>query len=277
MTFPTTQSSWQPGISAEITTSDGARLHYAVYGTGPREVLMLHGLAPSEMWRHTLAHFDLTAFRVVTCDFRGYGQSRGDPATFTYPQLHTDLLAIARAAGLHDFVVVGFSGSCRNAAWMAEGNAHVRGLVLVAPNGFGVVDLPREALAGCLEFLERNKAFPPEFNAWFSEKMGASRDSLTRSLADTPRAVLAASTALWLYTPVEEKAKRLTQPTLVVAAKREPLYDLDFQQATTVAALPRAKFAVLDCAHYVPYEEPEALAELITRFCLGLPAAPRNR
>lgn len=256
----------------ELIAEDGARLHYKIHGTGPVDLILLHGMGgSSSAWEPVLALLDPGAFRALAPDLRGHGASRGGETRFTYPQLTADILSVADAAGMTEAVVVGFSGSGKNAVHLASAASHrVRGLVLVAPCGMGVVPLPRETLAWLFDYVGREGDIPPEFVPWFTEKIGAHRGPVGREFAQTSRTTLDASAELWVYTPIVDEASRVTVPTLVVAGAREPLYHPEFQRQTTLAALPQARMEILDCAHFMTLEEPAAIADALTRFCESL-------
>jgi pimeloyl-ACP methyl ester carboxylesterase len=255
-----------------VTASDGARLHYEIHGTGSNDVILLHGMGSSEIWAPMLPHLDPSALRVVTCDFRGHGRSTGDAQSFTFPRIHEDVLAIADGTGCTRSVVVGFSGGCKNAAWLAaKAPQRVGGLVLVAPTGFGVVPAPPELVAEFLDSLEHTGDFPESLGSWFTEKIGRYRANAVQPMANTPRAILDASARLWIGTSIVEEIAGLSLPVMVIAGARDPLYSPDFQRQTTLATLPHATMTLLDTAHCIPCEEPAAVAELITRFVASDP------
>lgn len=256
-----------------VTASDGVRLHYEIRGAGSAGLLLLHGMGSSGIWKEMLEHLDPARYRVVAFDFRGHGLSGGDDRGFDYPQLDDDLRVVAAATGAKSSVLVGFSGGCKNAVWCALKHPEmVRGLVLVAPPGLGIVPLPRAAVAMLLDALEHTGDIPPEFEPWFTEKIGASRASIIRQIAVTPRPVLDATMKLWLDVAVADAAD-LQVPVLVVAGAREPVYHPDFQRQTTLAQLSHASMTVLDCAHFIPLEEPAALARHVADFVGTLPQA----
>jgi pimeloyl-ACP methyl ester carboxylesterase len=255
------------------TASDGTRLHYEIFGTGACDVMLLHGMGSSEIWTPVLPHLDSSKLRIVTCDFRGHGRSTGDARSVNYPQLHEDILVVADAAHCTRSVVVGFSGGCKNAAWLAaKAPQRVRGLVLVAPPGLGIVPAPSEAVVAFLDSLEHTGDLSESFASWFTEKIGRFRANAVGPMAATPRAVLEASVRLWVETSIIDDISGLSVPIEVIAGAREPLYTPEFQRQTTLAVLPQATMTVVDTSHFIPCEEPAAVAALITRFALGLSA-----
>ncbi len=95
-------------------TDDGISISYEVAGEGPPSLLCMHGWAGSGRYFDAMIeHLDLTRRRAVTFDLRGHRQS--DPADdgYTLDQIAADALAVADAARLDEFLVVGFSMSAR--------------------------------------------------------------------------------------------------------------------------------------------------------------------
>lgn len=257
---------------SDLTTDDGARLHFDIHGSGSTNLILLHGMGGSSTtWQPMLAQLDLSSFRALTLDFRGHGQSCGGETRFTFPQLTADILAVANAAEIDRAIVVGFSGGAKNAVHVAlTAPNRVRGLVLVACPGMGEVPLPRETLTGFFDAVGRIRDIPPEFDPWFTAKIGQHRQAIGAEYAAMTRADLDASAELWVHTSIAQEAARVSHPTLVIAGAQEPLYNPDYQRQTTLLTLPHARMEILDCAHFIPLEEPAAVAQALTRFSASL-------
>jgi dienelactone hydrolase len=93
--------------------SDGYRLHADLYGKGDRAVVLAHGgRFTRESWRKQAEAFADAGFRVLTIDFRGYGQS-WELGTKTEDWKHyPDVLAAVRYlhnAGAKSVSIVGAS------------------------------------------------------------------------------------------------------------------------------------------------------------------------
>src|SRR5688572_25123195 len=95
-------------------SADGTRVAYAVHGSGPPLVLASCWLShlefdwQSPVWRHFL--LDLGRFAtIVRYDERGYGISDREVADFGLDQRVADLEAVADAAGLGRFALLGMS------------------------------------------------------------------------------------------------------------------------------------------------------------------------
>lgn len=97
-----------------VTTDDGVAISYATAGDGPPHLLFMHGWAGSgRYFDATIEHLDLTRLGVVTYDLRGHRESAPATGGYTLERIAADGLAVADAAGLGRFVVVGFSMSAK--------------------------------------------------------------------------------------------------------------------------------------------------------------------
>jgi pimeloyl-ACP methyl ester carboxylesterase len=255
-----------------LRSSDGIKLHYEVHGSGSVDVLLLHGMGDARsIWEPVLGHWNHANMRAIIPDLRGHGRSGGDGESFNYPQLQRDLLAITTDAGARKCIVVGFSGSCKNAVWFAaDAPERARGLVLIAPPGMDRVPIPRETLAMFFDVLQKTGDFPAEMAGWFTEKIGKHRERIVRAFAQTPRSIFDASAEVWLHSSVVPEAARVTHPVAVIAATRDLFYPPDFQRQTTLRQLPMAGMELFDCGHFVPCEESAATADLLGRFAAAL-------
>ena len=126
-----------------IPTADGGAVYADVYGRGPRGVVLAHGgQFNKESWAPQARELEKAGYRVLTFDFRGYGQSHGPGQAdiFTAP-LHLDVLASVRylkAHGAKTVAVVGGSlggGAAGDAAIAAP--AEIDRVVFLgsSPNG----------------------------------------------------------------------------------------------------------------------------------------------
>ena len=115
-------------------------------GEGPPNLLCLHGWAGSgRYFDATIQQLDLTRVRAVTFDLRGHGRS--DPAGegYTLDRIAADALAVADAAGLDEFVVLGYSMGAKFGQYLAlVAPERVRGLFLLAGCPTGEIPLPAE-------------------------------------------------------------------------------------------------------------------------------------
>jgi pimeloyl-ACP methyl ester carboxylesterase len=124
----------------------GQRLAYTEYGSGPRVLVLLHGLLLSQRMHATLAEaLAERGNRVVTLDLLGHGASDrpADMWRYSMPEFGREVIALLDHLGVEQAVVMGTSLGA-NAALEAAAFApeRLRGMVVEMP----VLD---NALLGC--------------------------------------------------------------------------------------------------------------------------------
>src|SRR5947209_20546698 len=98
---------------------DGTAIAYQTLGTGPADVLFMHGWAGSGgYFDEMLKYLDLSGLRVTIVDLRGHGASDKPEASYSLDRLAYDMLAVADAIGSRQFVVVAFSMSAKFAQYL---------------------------------------------------------------------------------------------------------------------------------------------------------------
>ena len=127
-------------------TDDGVSISYATAGEGPPHLLCMHGWAGSgRYFDATIEHLDLTRLRAVTFDLRGHASPTRPTDGYTLERIAADALAVADAAGLDEFVVLGFSMSAKFAQYLSlVAPERVVGQILVAGCPAGEIPLPAE-------------------------------------------------------------------------------------------------------------------------------------
>jgi non-heme chloroperoxidase len=262
-------------------TDDGISISYEVAGGGPRSLLFMHGWAGSGRYFDALIeHLDLTHLRTVTFDLRGHRHS--DPADdgYTLDQIAADALAVADAAGLGEFVVVGFSMSARFAQYLAlVAPERVLGLILVAGCPVGEIPLPaeltddwlaREGDAQRLAELTTAYASNPIEPALL-ERFGDDAATIRRVALE---GTLHAATA----TTFADRVGAIAAPALVVGGSHDAMFPPDLLREGVVGPLPSARLELLDAGHEIPIELPRQLAALVTAFVAErAPEAARAR
>lgn len=103
-------------------------------GAGGLPVLCAHSFAGDvSHWHATLEHLKRTR-RALAFDFSGHGRSPGAVGNYSIAELAKDISAVAEAAQLDSFVLVGHSMGAAVAAEFAGSHAsRVKALVLVDP------------------------------------------------------------------------------------------------------------------------------------------------
>jgi pimeloyl-ACP methyl ester carboxylesterase len=125
-----------PGASrpkAQTATSpDGIPIRFEVTGAGKRAIVFVHGWSCDRTyWRHQVGAF-ADAYRVVSIDLAGHGESGDGRTAWTMPAFGSDVVAVVEQLALPDAVLVGHSmgGDVIAEAALTLGD-RVAGLVLV--------------------------------------------------------------------------------------------------------------------------------------------------
>lgn len=134
--------------TSHVTTSDGKRIVYDVVGEGPA-IIMLHGGGPNfsrKDW-HEYGYVSRLRerFTVITMDIRGHGESDqpANPSDYAIERMGQDVLAVADACGLKEFVLWGFSFGGNIGRFLAVRSNRVRQLIVIGiPMGTAVSEGP---------------------------------------------------------------------------------------------------------------------------------------
>jgi pimeloyl-ACP methyl ester carboxylesterase len=116
-------------------------LHMDSRGSGGLPVLFTHSFAGDvSHWNATLEHLKRNR-RVVAFDFSGHGRSPGAVGAYSIGELSKDIGAVAEAAQIDGFILVGHSmGAAVAADYAGSHAARVKALVLVdAPPAPGAI------------------------------------------------------------------------------------------------------------------------------------------
>ena len=112
-----------------VRTADGTEVAYQLDGPGP-PLLLLAGQANNHHWWDAV-RADLLAYRTLSLDWRGTGDSEDGPGDFTTRTLAADVVALLDQLGIETLDVYGTSMGGRVAQWLAVDHpGRVRRLVL---------------------------------------------------------------------------------------------------------------------------------------------------
>jgi pimeloyl-ACP methyl ester carboxylesterase/DNA-binding winged helix-turn-helix (wHTH) protein len=271
------------------TTGDGTRLAYATSGAGPPLVKAANWLShlaydwESPVWRHWLAELS-RRFRLVRYDERGCGLSDWDIGRFSFDDWVDDLEAVADAAGLDRFPLLGISqGGPVAIAYAVRHPERVSHLVLLGSFAQG-----RRKRARTSDELDLAQAHidvvrlgwgrpdPMYRQIFIARFLPEATQEQWRSFDELQRRSTSPQNA-WRFVDefanidVTNLAPKLTVPTLIMCSRREP--DNRFEQSRLLAALiPNSRLVPLDSSnHLLPEHDPawkHFLSE-IDRFLLG--------
>lgn len=234
----------------------GWPIHGWEAGTGP-PIVLVHGLGVSGRYLLPTARALAGDFRVVVPDLPGFGQSVRPPRPLLLTELSAFLDRFGEAAGIGRATFLANSFGCQIVTHLAATRPdRVERLLLVGPT---VDDSARD----------------PVRQAWRLLVDAAREPShLVRIVAaDYLRAgpaTVAVTAAEALRDRIEENARRVAAPTLVVRGSRDPLVPEAWAERLA-AAFPAGELQVVeDFPHAVNYTAPEALAALVSA---GIPSA----
>ena len=92
-----------------VIEHDGARIWYAVAGTGMPVVLLHGGLGSSDNWGHQIDALADAGYRAILIDARGHGRSTRDERALTHTLFAADVLAVMDAEHVAAAPIVGWS------------------------------------------------------------------------------------------------------------------------------------------------------------------------
>jgi pimeloyl-ACP methyl ester carboxylesterase/DNA-binding winged helix-turn-helix (wHTH) protein len=281
-------------------SADGARIAYAISGAGPALLRAPHWMTHIEWdWRSLVYRPWIEGlsqrFTFVRYDNRNWGLSDRGVAPATLPVAASDMAAVADAAGLRRFALLGISGggaiAIRYAALHPERVSH---LVLVggyARGGLhrGAASITPQHLDGFCRLVEEGWA---QENAAFRQIMtsqmypGASAEEM-RSFNDMQRVSCTpheAASIRRVFADVDATVhlRDVRCPTLVLHNPRDAM--VPFEEGRLVASgIAGARLVPFESQNHVPLCDEPAFAlvnRLIVEFVLGggaLRAEPRTR
>lgn len=256
-----------------VTTDDGVALSYASAGEGPPHLLFMHGWAGSgRYFDATIEHLDLTRLGTVTYDLRGHRESGPSTDGYTLDGIAGDALAVADAAGLGEFVVVGFSMSAKFGQYVSLlAPDRVVGQILIAGCPSGEIPLPREITDDWLS-REGDPVRLADVSTPFMTRAvePAVMERFGRDAATIGRAALEGTLDAVMTTSFVDRLGSITIPSLVIGGSGDPMFPPDALRAAVVPPLAGARLVLIDCGHEIPIEAPRELASLIEAFLAGL-------
>lgn len=278
-------------VRGVVLVAGEVRIHYRRLGSGPAMVL-LHGYPQTgHMWRKVMPAL-AQRFTVVAPDLRGYGDSGRPAGGYDKRTMAADIARVIEPLGLAPVVLVGHDRGARVAHRLALDHPRlVSHLVLldIAPtydvfarvDAVGararwhwffhqVPDLPEALTAGREELYLRHM-----YRAWAHNPAAIEEEAVQEYLRcfRQPGAMRAgfedyrAAATVDLEHDAGDRDRRVTAPTLVLWGEtgRAP-------QASDMLGVWRARcervegHPIPDCGHFLPEEQPAAVAEAILRF-----------
>jgi pimeloyl-ACP methyl ester carboxylesterase/DNA-binding SARP family transcriptional activator len=257
---------------------DGVRIAYATLGQGPPLLKTANWMShleydwKSPLWRHMARELSRD-FRLVRYDQRGNGLSDRTVERFSLEAFVGDLAAVADAAGLTRFPLLGISQGCRVAVTYALAHPErVSHLILYGGGARGWKHRhgsAREARAGLQALIREgwgrdSPAFrqvfttlfmpeaTPEQVTWFNELQRVSTS------AENAARITEASGEI----DVTEQLPAVRVPTLVLHASQDAV--VPFEEGRILAAgIPGARFVALESNNHLLLDDEPAFARFL--------------
>ncbi|OLC17121.1 MAG: alpha/beta hydrolase [Candidatus Rokubacteria bacterium 13_1_40CM_69_27] len=274
-----------------VRNRDGVRIHYRREGRGPGMVL-LHGWPQTgHMWRKVVPAL-AERFTVVAPDLRGYGDSDRPPSGYDKRAMAADVADVIRALGLGPIVLVGHDRGGRVAHRFAlDHPALLTHLVLldIAPTYdlfermdqrgararwhwlFHLVpDLPEALTAGREDIYLRYM-----YTVWTYNPAAIEEDAVQEYLRcfRQPGAMRAgfedyrAGGTIDLEHDAADRDKKVRAPTLVLWGESGRMPQASDMLGVWKARCERVEgWAIPECGHFIPEEQPQAVIDAIAKF-----------
>ena len=264
-------------MDSNFVQAGEVKLQYYQHGSGPEDVLLVHGYASSaRLWHLTMEQLDPARFRVIAVNHWGAGDSDRASANgafgedaYTVESFAEDQFNVVQALELNGFTLVGHSmGGATVAQFALAHQDRLKGLVLLnsAPlNGRPLADgwdtEIREKYASGDLTPDNLGTEAPHITQEFIQAVTAdiARNPIERAVGGRP-----SMSKLRL----RDRLKELKIPTMVVGGDRDTTVGIDNILADFLA-LPeeiRSLHIFHGIGHSPNVETPQRLAGLLTRF-----------
>jgi 3-oxoadipate enol-lactonase len=259
-------------IPVSFAEINGAACRFAVDGSGPGTLVLVHELGGSlDSWNDLMPLLP-SGWRVIRHDLRGAGMSEKTRGVNNLDALAGDVAALLDHLGIEGPVVV--AGAAMGAAvavrFATAFPERVGELVLIGP-ALGVPAERREAARALTDRIEANgmralaetvlpRAFPDEL--WSSTE--AKSLAIARWLGADPEGY-AANYRILIDQDLRPELSRVACRTLVLAGRHDPFGTPEALDAGT-SALSSRTFATLDGGHFMCIQSPGVVAAALASF-----------
>lgn len=247
-----------------VRIDNSTEIHYRDLGGGV-PVLFVHGwMASGHVFDRMLP---VDGLRCIVPDHRGTGDSTTTSEDESIERLGRDMIAVADAAGLSTFAVVGHSMGGQIAQWIAsEVPDRVTAMVLLTPVPASGIPLPPDA-AGLFSTSGGDRGKQGTIlDLACKELKPADKEWLLDTAGSIPPGRIARMFTHWSGAAFTERLGAIKARTLVLATD-DPFLPPDFLRAEVVGKIAGATFQHLaGPGHYPAVERPSETAAIVRTF-----------
>lgn len=247
-----------------------AALHVTRYGTGPRQVLVLHDWnGDHTTYDPLLPYLDGTAFSWAFVDLRGYGGSKTISGEYTVEEISRDCIRVADGLGWDRFHLLGHSMTGMAVERIAaDVPDRIRSVVAVCPvsaAGSALDDATRAFFASTTRSDDAFCRLLRHVSGGLSESWVAMKLAQNRRTVDP--ACRDGYLRMFSETHFVEDVRGLRTPFLVIIGENDPGLDAAAMERTFLAWHPVAELLQIpNCGHYPMQECPPYFATVVERF-----------
>ncbi len=255
------------------TSKDNKQIAYRVVGSGPQDIVLVHGWSVSSMvWDNLLAELASPDYRVIAIDLRGTGESDKPNGGYSIENYLKDVEAVVADAGASDYVLVGHSmGGAIAQKYAAKHASELRGLILQSPVPASGFPLPPEFYE-----LFWASAEDPQLQAFIFTISSvdldpADLDHLMASAATVKPKAVRQSLDAWTGADFADMLGQISAPTLVMVSD-DPFMTPGLLEQLVADPIPNASLThFAGSGHYLQVEDAQQTASVMDGFIAGLP------
>ncbi len=265
-----------------LETRDGAKIYYEDRGEG-QPLLFVHGwLCSSKFWQRNVPEL-ANAFRVVTVDLRGHGNSSKTLTGHTIGQYARDVREVIEHLELQETVLVGWSLGgpvvlSYYELYGADSRLKALGLLDTAPYPFGPARWNSHVLRN-YNYDRMHATFadyianPRQFAIAFTTRMfkqapsDADMDWVVAEMMKTPTWIAEAAYSDFVMSDHARTLRAIRVPVIVFAANSGVFCDGIAMGKAIAKQVPRGTFIPFeDAGHILFYEQPQKFNAALTDF-----------
>lgn len=248
-------------------------LYYEVHGQG-QPLLFIHGLGSSARdWEPQVARFS-AAYKVITLDLRGHGQSDKPKGPYSMAQFAADTAGLLKSLWVESAHVVGLSLGGGVAFQLAiDAPSLVRTLVIVNSAPEMVIRTFKErtavwqrlAIVRLLGMRGMGKALSSRLFPQETPEHAALRATFVERWAENDQRAYLAAMGAMIGWSVTDKLGAIRCPTLVVAAEQD-YTPVELKERYTKRILNGELVVIPDAHHATPAERPQEFNAVLAAF-----------